>query len=483
MSKFNVQELLPKEGEVFISNKYVQSTSDKWLPVINPATEEQIYKIPICNDSDVKMAVESARSAQSVWERIHPRERGKYLYKIAELILKHKNELALLETMNVGKPISVMLNREIPRTAELITYYAGWCDKITGSTNIISTNTTLFVTEEPVGVAAGIVPWNFPLIIAFYKIAPAIVCGNSIILKPSEHSPLTALYMGKIFQEAGLPEGVVNIVTGDGTTGELLVKSPINKIAFTGSIETGKKILRSCSNDLKRVHLELGGKSPHVIFEDAPIDASIESAVNGIFYNSGQVCIAGSRLFVHKSIHDQYLEKLKRKVDSIVTGDPLSETTTMGPICNKMQFEKITRYMSTAIQENAVTITGGSRLDQKGYFVKPTIFDRVNQGSTIAKEEIFGPVLSCIEFDTMENLVSMTNSTIYGLAAGCWTKDINKAMYFAKTVKAGIVWINSFYCMDPVSPFGGFKQSGFGRDLGKESLNNYLESKSIIIMH
>lgn len=473
---------LPKEGRVFIGNEYIQSESDRFIDVVNPATEEVIYRSVASNEADIKKATLFARKALITWGHAAPRERAKYLLKIADLIIKYRDELARVETLNVGKPITMTMNREVPRAADLLHYYAGWCDKITGTTNQIDHQTTLFTVEEPVGVVGAIVPWNFPLILAFYKIAPALACGNTVVLKPSEYSPLSALFLGRIFQEAGLPEGVVNIVTGDGATGGLLVEGDVDKVAFTGSIATGKDILRRCSRTIKRVHLELGGKSPHVIFEDAPFDQSLDSVINGMYYNSGQVCIAGSRLFVHRKVHDKYVEKLTARLQSLVVGDPMNPGTMLGPLANKMQYEKVLGCIEEGKKERLSLISPCKEPKTgKGYYVAPVMFDHVEQDSRLASEEIFGPVLSCIEFDDMQSLMRMANSTIYGLAAGCWTRDINKALYFAKHVKAGIVWVNSFYCMDPVSPFGGYKQSGFGRDLGKESLNNYLETKSIII--
>ena len=474
-----------KPGKLFIDGKWVDSVSGKTFDTINPATEEVITSIAEGDSADIDLAVTAARKAfeDGPWRKTDARERGKILLRVMDLIEKNKDELALLETLDNGKPISETTNADLPLVIDCLLYYAGWADKIHGETIPVRGEFFNYTLREPVGVVGQIIPWNFPLLMAAWKIAPAIACGNTVVLKPAEQTPLTALRLGEICQEAGLPDGVLNIVPGYGpTAGAALAEHmDVDKIAFTGEYTTGRIIMQAASKNLKRVSLELGGKSPNIVFADSDIDSAVAGAMTGIFFNQGEVCCAGSRLFLERSIHDEFVDKLSSKASSLSVGNPEDAGTQMGAQVSKEQFDKILGYIDTGKQEGAKLVTGGERCGEKGYFIRPTIFDAVDNNMKIAREEIFGPVVSAITFDDVDDMVRQSNLSIYGLAAAVWTRDIKKAHRLARDLKAGTIWINTYNSFDAASPFGGFKQSGFGRELGIHALELYTQVKSVWI--
>jgi aldehyde dehydrogenase (NAD+) len=479
------KELKIKPGKLFINGKWVDSVSGKTFDTLNPATEEVITCVAEGDRADIDLAVTAARKAfeEGPWRNIGARERGKILLRIMELIDKNREELALLETLDNGKPISETTNADIPLVIDCFLYYAGWADKIHGETIPVRGEFFNYTLREPVGVVGQIIPWNFPLLMAAWKIAPALVCGNTVVLKPAEQTPLTALRLGEICQEAGLPDGVLNIVPGYGpTAGSALAEHmDVDKIAFTGGSATGRIIMQAASKNLKRISLELGGKSPNIVFADSDIDSAVDGAMTGIFFNQGEVCCAGSRLFLEESIHDEFVEKLSNKAANMCVGNPEDTGTQMGAQVSREQFDKILGYIDTGKQEGAKLVTGGERCGERGYFIRPTIFDAVDNNMKIAREEIFGPVVSAITFDDVSEVVRQGNLSIYGLAAAVWTRDIKKAHRLARDLKAGTIWINTYNTFDAASPFGGFKQSGFGRELGVHALELYTQVKSVWI--
>jgi aldehyde dehydrogenase (NAD+) len=472
-------------GKLFINGKWVDSVSGKTFDTLNPATEEVLTCVAEGDSADIDLAVTAARKAfeEGPWRNIDARDRGRVLLEIANLIEKNKEELALLETLDNGKPISETTNVDIPLVIDCFIYYAGWADKIHGETIPVRGNFFNYTLREPVGVVGQIIPWNFPLLMAAWKIAPALACGNTVVLKPAEQTPLTALRLGEICQEAGLPDGVLNIVPGYGlTAGAALAEHmDVDKIAFTGAHTTGRIIMQAASKNLKRISLELGGKSPNIVFADSDIDSAVDGAMTGIFFNQGEVCCAGSRLFLEKSIHEEFVEKLSNKAAGMRVGNPEDAATQMGAQVSKEQFDKILGYIDIGKKEGAKLVTGGERSGEKGYFIKPTIFDAVDNNMKIAKEEIFGPVVSTITFDDVSEVVRQGNLSIFGLAAAVWTRDIKKAHRLAKDLKAGTIWINTYNALDTASPFGGYKQSGFGRELGVHALELYTQVKSVWI--
>jgi aldehyde dehydrogenase (NAD+) len=470
--------------KLLINNEWVDSQSGKYFDVINPSTEQVLAQVAEADKADVDMAVKVARRAFETgpWKKMSPRERGRILYRVAGLLEKHKEEFAQLETQNNGKPISETRNADLPLSIETFEYYAGLADKIHGDTLPVSGNFFNYTLREPVGVVGQIIPWNFPLLMAAWKLGPALATGCTVVLKPAEQTPLTALKLGELFLEAGLPSGVVNILPGFGpTAGAALAAHPdIDKVAFTGSTEVGKIIMAAAANsNIKKVSLELGGKAPNIVFADSNIDAAVMGAMRGIFFNQGEVCCAGSRLFLQKSIHDEFIEKFKKHAESIIVGNPLDAKTQMGSQVSKEQFDKILGFIASGKKEGARLVTGGAPACDTGYFLKPTIFTDVQNEMTIAREEIFGPVVSTMTFDSIDEVVQKANNTIYGLSAGVWTRDISKAHTLAKAVKAGTVWVNCYNCFDAASPFGGFKQSGIGRELGKFAIELYTQVKSV----
>ena len=479
------EEIKMKPGKLFINGKWVDSVSGKTFDTLNPATEKVITSVAEGDSADIDLAVIAAREAfeNGPWKKTDARDRGRILLEIANLIEKNKDELALLDTLDNGKPINETTNADIPLAIDCFLYYAGWADKIHGETIPVRGEFFNYTLREPVGVVGQIIPWNFPLLMAAWKIAPALACGNTIVLKPAEQTPLTALRLGEICQEAGLPDGVLNIVPGYGpTAGAALAEHmDVDKIAFTGGSATGRIIMQAASKNLKRITLELGGKSPNIVFADSDIDSAVAGAMTGIFFNQGEVCCAGSRLFLERSIHDEFVDKLSNRAANMRVGNPEDAGTQMGAQVSKEQFDKILGYIDIGKQEGAKLVTGGERCGERGYFVRPTIFDAVDNNMKIAREEIFGPVVSAITFDDVSEVVRQGNLSIYGLAAAVWTRDIKKAHRLARDLKAGTIWINTYNALDAASPFGGFKQSGFGRELGVHALELYTQVKSVWI--
>ena len=434
---------------------------------VNPATEATLAMISQGSDSDVDAAVKSARAALPKWASLPAVERGKYLFRIARRIQERARELAVLETMDCGKPIKESRDVDVPLVAAHFFYYAGWADKL---------EWVFGKAPSPVGVCGQIIPWNFPLMMAAWKLAPALACGNTCVLKPAETTSLTALRLAEIFDEVGLPPGVVNIVTGDGKTGAAIVDhAGIDKIAFTGSTDIGKRIAKATAGTSKKLTLELGGKSPHIIFDDAAIDQAVEGIVQGIYFNQGEVCCAGSRLLVQEGVLNEVRKKLELRLASLRVGDPLDKNTDVGAINSKEQRDRIEHYLKLGVEEGAELCTPGvSSLPSKGYWCKPCFFANVQPSHTIAREEIFGPVLALMSFRTVEEAISKANNTPYGLAAGIWTDKGSKVLEVAKKLQAGVVWCNTYNKFDPASPFGGFKESGFGREGGVHGLRAYV---------
>jgi aldehyde dehydrogenase (NAD+) len=469
--------------QLLIGGKFQDALSGKTFASINPATEEVLAQVAEAEAPDIDAAVKAARAAfnKKNWRNMAARDRSKLLWKLGDLIMKYASELALTETMDNGKPLSESRSIDIPMAAETFYYYAGWCTKIEGETIPVPGNYLNYTLREPHGVCGIITPWNFPLLMVAWKLAPALACGNTTVLKVAEETPLTGLWLGKLCQEAGFPDGVVNVVPGFGeTAGRALVEHPdVDKISFTGSTAVGKEIVRTSADTLKKVSLELGGKSPNIVFADADIEAAVRGAYNGIFYGKGEVCNAGSRLFVEKSVHDKLLEKLVDRARKLEPGDPLDPKTRLGALVSRAQMDKVLGYVQTGKEEGAQPVLLGERIGDRGYFVKPTIFDAATPSMRIAQEEIFGPVLTVLSFETMDELVEKANSTIYGLAAGIWTRDVGKAHTLARKIQAGTVWINAYGSLSAESPFGGYKQSGFGRELGRYGIDLYTQVKSI----
>jgi aldehyde dehydrogenase (NAD+) len=474
-----------EQKQLLINNEWRPSASGKTMDVINPATEEVIAAVASADRDDVDAAVAAARAALAgPWGQISARERGRLVRKLADRLLERADDVARLETLHNGKPISESRQIEIPAAAECFEYYAGWADKVMGETIPVKGNHLTYTLREPIGVVAAIVPWNFPLLLAAWKVAPALACGNTVILKPASQTPLTALALGEIAVEVGLPPGVLNIITGAGSTvGQAIVEHPgIDKIAFTGDTSTGKGIMRSAADTLKKITLELGGKSPNIVLPDADIDAAIRGATIGIFYGKGEVCAAGSRLLVDRTIKDEFIDKLAARAKKMVPGDPLDPKTRFGAISSKKQLDTVLRYIESGRKEGASLVAGGGRADigsGKGYFVQPTVFADVQPQMTIAREEIFGPVLAAIDFADLDEAIARANDSPYGLAAGVWTRDIKKAHYVARKLQAGTVWINTYNVYDTAAPFGGYKHSGFGREMSSHALEHYTQIKSV----
>jgi acyl-CoA reductase-like NAD-dependent aldehyde dehydrogenase len=469
--------------QLLIGGQFKNSLSGKTFQTINPATEEVLSEVAEAESPDVDAAVKAARAAfnHKTWRSMPARERSKLLWKIGDLIMNYADELALIETLDNGKPIFESRNIDIPAAAETFYYYAGWCTKIEGETIPVPGNFLNYTLREPYGVCGIITPWNFPLLMVAWKLAPALACGNTVVLKIAEETPLSGLRLGQICLEAGVPDGVVNVVPGYGeTAGHALVAHPdVDKISFTGSTSVGKEIMRTAADTLKKISLELGGKSPNIVFADADIDAAAKGAFNGIFYGKGEVCNAGSRLLVEESIHDLLMEKLLARARKLQPGDPLDPKTRLGALVSAAQMNKVIAYIELGKKEGAIPALPGGRTDMPGYFVNPAIFDAVNPSMRIAQEEIFGPILSVLTFKDVDELVEKANSTIYGLAAAVWTRDIGKAHRLVRQLQAGTVWINAYNMTSTESPFGGYKQSGCGRELGKYGIDLYSQVKSV----
>jgi aldehyde dehydrogenase (NAD+) len=472
---------------LLIDGQHVPSSDAALMGVVNPATEEVIAQVPSATDADVDAAVASARAAlDGPWARLSARERGKILWRLGDLLMQRVDEIAHLETLHNGKPIFESRHIEVPAAADCFQYYAGWADKVHGETIPVKGNYLAYTLREPVGVVAAIVPWNFPLLLTAWKVAPALACGNTVVVKPASQTPLTAIALGDLALEAGVPPGVLNVITGPGArVGRAIVKHPgVDKIAFTGDTSTGREIMQGGAETLKRLTLELGGKSPNIVFPDADIDAAVRGATTGIFYGKGEVCAAGSRLLVDRSIRDEFIDKLAARTRKIVPGDPLDPKTRLGAIASKGQMERVLRYIAIAKDEGATLVAGGARADigtGKGFFLAPTVFAGVAPDMTIAREEIFGPVLATIEFADVEEAIARANDSMYGLAAAVWTRDIKKAHYVARRLQAGTVWINTYNVYDTALPFGGYKQSGFGREMGMHALEHYTQVKSVFV--
>ena len=474
-----------EQKHLLINNEWRPSSSGETMEVINPATEDVIAEVSAAGAPDVDAAVAAARAAlDGPWGKMSARERGRLVSRLADRLLERADAVSRLETLHNGKPISESRNIEIPAAAECFEYYAGWADKVMGETIPVKGNHLTYTLREPIGVVAAIVPWNFPLLLAAWKVAPALACGNTVILKPASQTPLTALALGEIAVDAGLPPGVLNVITGPGSrVGQALVEHPgIDKIAFTGDTSTGKAIMRSAADTLKRITLELGGKSPNIVLADADVEAAIRGATVGIFYGKGEVCAAGSRLLVDRSIKNEFIDKLAARARKMVPGDPLDPKTRFGAIASKKQLETVLRYIEAGRKEGASLVAGGERTDigtGKGYFVQPTVFTDVRPEMTIAREEIFGPVLAAIDFADVDEAIAKANDSQYGLAAGVWTRDIKKAHYVARKLQAGTVWVNTYNVYDTAAPFGGYKQSGFGREMSAHALEHYTQVKSV----
>jgi len=455
------------------------------MGVVNPATEEVIAQVPASTKEDVDAAVQAARAAfEGPWAKLPARERGRLVYKLGERLMERADEIERLETLHNGKPIFESRQIEIPAAAECLQYFGGWADKVHGETVPVKGNYFTYTLREPLGVCAAIVPWNFPLLLAMWKVAPALAMGNTMILKPASQTPLTALAFADICREVGLPPGVLNVITGGGgSVGQALVEHPgIDKIAFTGDTSTGKGIMKTAADTLKKITLELGGKSANIVLADADIDAALRGATTGIFYGKGEVCAAGSRLLVDRSIKNEFIDKLAARTKKMVAGDPLDPKTRLGAIASKGQLERVLKYVGIAKTEGATLVAGGERADigtGKGYFMQPTVFADVDPSMTIAREEIFGPVLAAIEFADVDEAIARANASEYGLAAAVWTKDIKKAHHVARKLQAGTVWINTYNIYDTAAPFGGYKQSGFGREMSVHALEHYTQVKSV----
>jgi len=454
--------------QLFIGGKFVAPKSGEYFGSVNPATEEKLTEISSANEKDVDLAVKAARRAyKNIWSKMPGRERGKYLFRIARLIQEKARELAVLETMDGGKTIKESRDIDLPLVAAHFFYYAGWADKLHHA----------FPGQKmrPLGVAGQIIPWNFPLLMAAWKLAPALACGNTCVLKPAETTSVTALHLAEILQEAELPDGVVNIVTGTGETGSALVTHPdVDKIAFTGSTEVGKRIATALAGTKKKLTLELGGKAANIIFDDAPVDQAVEGIIAGIYFNQGHVCCAGSRLFVQESVFRQVIRKLRDRISTLRLGNPLDKNTDIGAINSRAQLDKIYELVDSGLKQGAQLVQSSTRLPAKGYWYPPSFFTGVTASHRIAQEEIFGPVLSVMTFRTPEEAIARANNTPYGLSAGVWTDKGSKIFKIVHQLRAGVVWANTYNKFDPSSPFGGYKESGFGREGGRHGLLPYL---------
>src|SRR5580700_461601 len=475
-----------RQTKLLIDGKWVNAASGKTFETINPATGEVIAHVAEADKADVDKAVDAARQAfeNGAWSKTTASERGRLLNKLADLMEQNKEELAALETLDNGKPISDSLNADLPLTIACYRYYAGWTDKIHGKTIPVNGPYFCYTRHEPVGVVGQIIPWNFPLLMQAWKLGPALACGCTVVMKPAEQTPLSALRVGELILEAGFPPGVVNLLPGYGpTAGQAISRHMgIDKVAFTGSTEVGHMIMEaSAQSNLKRVTLKLGGKSPNIVFADTDIDEAVEGAHFGLFFNHGQCCCAGSRVFVEEKIYDEFVEKSGARARKRTVGDPFDPKTEQGPQVDQAQFDKIMGYIDSGRSEGAKLVCGGERVGDRGYFVQPTVFADVQDDMKIAEEEIFGPVMSIIPFKSVDEVVTRANRTNYGLAAAVWTRDIKKALAIANNVRAGTVWVNCYNVLDTRAPFGGFKQSGIGRELGEYGLQQYTEVKTVTV--
>jgi phenylacetaldehyde dehydrogenase len=483
---------IAKRGKILINNEWVDAASGKTFQTFNPATGEVLATLAEGDKEDIHRAVAAARKAfeGGPWRQMTPSERGKIIWKIGDLLEKHTEEFATLESLDNGKPISVARAADVPLAADLFRYMAGWTTKIEGNTIPISVpyakgaKFLAYTVKEPIGVVGQIIPWNFPLLMAAWKLGPALAAGCCIVLKPAEQTPLSALRLAEICVEAGLPEGVLNVVTGFGeTAGAALAAHPdVDKVAFTGSTEVGKLIVNAASGNLKKVTLELGGKSPNVVFADSDLSKAIPGAATAIFFNHGQCCCAGSRLYVEKSVFDKVVEGVAEQAKKIKVGPGLEADTQMGPLVSEEQLNRVCSYLDSGASEGAKAVVGGRRKGDKGYFVEPTVLVNTKPTMKVVREEIFGPVVTAMPFEDPSDLITQANDTMYGLAAGIWTKDVSKAHRTAENLKAGTVWINCYNIFDAAMPFGGYKQSGWGREMGHDAIELYTETKAVCTM-
>ena len=471
--------------KLLINNQWVDSISGKKFPTINPSTGEEICRVSEADAADVNLAVKAARTAfNGPWRKMSAAERGVLINRLADLVEKHADELAKLEALDNGKPYGVAKAADLPLTVACYRYYAGWADKVQGKTIPVSGNYFCYTRHEPVGVVGQIIPWNFPLLMQAWKLGPALATGNTIVMKPAEQTPLTALRVGELIVEAGFPEGVVNILPGYGPTAGAAIANhmDVDKVAFTGSTEVGHLIMKAAADtNLQRVTLELGGKSPNIVFADADMDQAIEGAHFALFFNQGQCCCAGSRLFVEEKVYDEFVERSVARAKRRKVGDPFAADVEQGPQVDKDQFDKVMGYIDAGKSQGATLACGGGRVGDRGYFIEPTVFADVQDNMKIAEEEIFGPVMSIIKFKSVDEVVTRANNTMYGLAAAVWTRDIGKAHAIANSVRAGTVWVNCYDVFDAAAPFGGFKQSGIGRELGEYGLQQYTEVKTVTV--
>jgi acyl-CoA reductase-like NAD-dependent aldehyde dehydrogenase len=474
-----------RPGKLIINGEAVDAASGGTFETHNPATEELITTVAEAGAEDVDRAVKAARAAfeSGPWAKMKPADRARVLHRLGDLILANADEIARLETMDNGKPIFESRHIDVPMVAGCFHYFSGWASKLTGETNSVSPAFFTYTLREPLGVVGAIIPWNFPMIMVGWKVAPALAAGNTVVLKPAAETPLSAIRIGELALEAGLPPGVFNVVPGRGSVaGEALVRHPqVDKISFTGSTEVGQHIMRVAADTVKKLTLELGGKSPNIVFADADLDAAVRGAMNGIFYGKGEVCAAGSRLLVEQSIYDEFVGKLAERAKKMVPADPMDPKTRLGALINVKQMNSVLGYVETGVKEGAKLVAGGARqpVNGKGTFVQATVLAGVDNGMRVAQEEIFGPVLAVIPFDGVDDAVAKANDIFYGLASGVWTRDVKKAHSVSRRLRAGTVWINTYNYFDPGMPFGGYKGSGFGRDLGAACLHEYTQLKSV----
>ncbi len=483
------EAFIRSEHRLLIGGEWVESASGETFATLNPATEENLTEVAHGKAEDINRAVAAARRAfdyDSEWRRMNASDRGRLIWRISELIEENGDELAMLESLDNGKPFAVARAADIPLAADLFRYMAGWTTKIEGATIPISAlpapgEYLAYTLKDPVGVVGQIIPWNFPLLMAAWKLGPALAAGCTVVLKPAEQTPLSALRLGQLLQEAGMPDGVVNIVTGFGDAGAALAAhDDVDKVAFTGSTEVGKLIVKAAAGNLKKVTLELGGKSPNVVFADADMETAVQGAANAIFFNHGQCCNAGSRLYVQKGAYDDVVAGVAEVAKSIRVAPGTDADSQMGPLISDEQFGKVLGYLDAGREAGAEAVVGGGRASDRGYFVQPTILANTSADMSVVREEIFGPVVCAIPFDSPEEIVPIANETNYGLAAGVFTRDISKANRTAKRLRAGTVWINTYHVFDAAMPFGGYKESGWGREMGRQVLDNYLETKSVV---
>jgi phenylacetaldehyde dehydrogenase len=484
-----VSDFIARPRQMLIDGRWVNAASGKTFPTYNPATGEVLAQIAEGDRADIDAAVQAARKAfeSGPWPRMSASERGRLMWKLSDLIEAHMEEFALLESLDNGKPLAIARAADVPLAVDLFRYMAGWATKLEGTTIPLSVPYTpgakylAYTLREPVGVVGQIIPWNFPLLMAAWKLGPALAAGNTVILKPAEQTPLTALLLGQLITEAGFPNGVVNIVPGYGETAgaALAAHDGVDKVAFTGSTEVGKLIVHAAAGNLKKVSLELGGKSPNVVFKDADMDSAIAGSASAIFFNHGQCCCAGSRLYVERPAFDRVVEGVAAEAKKIKVGSGLEPDTSMGPLVSEEQLRRVCSYLESGVSEGARAVTGGKKIGGKGYFVEPTVLVDTTENMKVVKEEIFGPVVTAIPFDDPEELTPRANDSVYGLAAGIWTKDISKAHQMAASLRAGTVWINCYNIFDAALPFGGYKQSGWGREMGKDAFELYTQTKAV----